>query len=1277
MLKKYWKNAISLVLVVALLIGILPTVAYAQDVLPTELECDTQTGMSTIYEYQPFDIGKAGTAYLNTYLSTLHVRRSDLSLGGNRLPVNIEFYYDAENILDADSAEVNPYGYGWTTAYSQIVHFDAEANRFAYKNENGTWVYFADSGTTTDTGKEIWTEQTTYGIGATGAVLHLTADALGTDYESVDIICNDVHHRFDSNGRLVSLEGDANQVSIAYVPGSQYKIQQITDAVGRQYCFLYSSANGDGVLTQIICKTASGETITSSNASVATMYGIENGLLLSVTQSNGDSIAYAYDPSGRLVAAANVDACGFAFAYSGETNTISTITTKAGMGTELEDSGNVVTVEKDAENETTVTDGDIQQSFTFDNCGRLSNCELRTKTQNLTRSASSQYTCVYGFNMTYGYVTDEDGIVTNSVVDVEVYDADGVIEDSTEETEPTETEPEETEASDYSDTTDAYGNILSETQTEGTLHQTTTYTYSSDGNYLASKTDENGNTEHYTYDANTGLLEALVDGNGNRTEYTYNAMRELTNVHLDMESIVGSTGMDADYTYAQGRLTQLDYGNYHYLFSYDIWGNVLSVTMNDSPLVSYDYGNGASRGMVETMTYGNGQEVFYTYNALGQVAAVGYTGQSNRFQYTYDTDGSLASIYDSQTGQTTEYNESGYEIRSANGAVLYSCTSGEDNHYTETVNGVTYQSTLQNQNNGSSSTKEIKDSSENRILSASTSYDAFNRLRSKSVNSAAVKVEQDYYYTTDERGNTGSLVEDYYAIYSTSEYQTSLSFNYTYDGNGNITGITKTERSGNIGNIPEPEPPVSSYALVPSDGTIGGSVEVQKDYHTTYAYDEAGQLIEAVDGETGKTYRYTYDEMGNILTAKTYTVSTSGSEKLVGERTYNYVDGILRGYTTKDGVQVPYQTDAMGNPTKIGSGLGGTTLTWGEGRMLTGISKNALNQVAYTYNADGLRTAKTVTKNGTTTTTQYIWGDNGLVAAITGNQTVVVLYGAEGEAVGFSVGGTVYTYVKNLQGDVIRILDEDGTAVVSYTYDPWGVPTVSGDTGLAAVNPCSYRGYYYDQETGFYYLQSRYYDPEIGRFLNADEVKYLNSSNSMVSCNLYSYCNNSPVFSNDPDGHVALAIAGATIYISAELVLAVCAFLLLVFVITYRKQIQQMISRLLSNLKALANALSVVVQNALKKSRLRRNVIHHIVAKADRRASTARYYLTNRSHGNMSVNSSINLISLNERFHRHLHTNAYFASVNSLLAIGNNKVGVIAAMCLIRTVLWAVNRRFF
>lgn len=214
--------------------------------------------------------------------------------------------------------------------------------------------------------------------------------------------------------------------------------------------------------------------------------------------------------------------------------------------------------------------------------------------------------------------------------------------------------------------------------------------------------------------------------------------------------------------------------------------------------------------------------------------------------------------------------------------------------------------------------------------------------------------------------------------------------------------------------------------------------------------------------------------------------------------------------------------------TVIGRLLGTTvttTLTWGEGRMLTGIRRDAQNQTTYTYNADGLRTEKAVTKNGTTAVTRYIWGDNGLAAAITGDQTVVVLYDSEGESVGFSVDGTVYTYVKNLQGDVLRVLDADGAAVVSYTYNPWGVPTVSGDSDLAAINPCSYRGYYYDQETGYYYLQSRYYDSSIGRFLNADDAALLSINRKFTSHNLFVYCGNSPADSSDPNGYFYISLA--------------------------------------------------------------------------------------------------------------------------------------------------------
>lgn len=317
--------------------------------------------------------------------------------------------------------------------------------------------------------------------------------------------------------------------------------------------------------------------------------------------------------------------------------------------------------------------------------------------------------------------------------------------------------------------------------------------------------------------------------------------------------------------------------------------------------------------------------------------------------------------------------------------------------------------------------------------------------------------------------------------------------------------------------------------------------------------------------------------MGNIQTAQTYTVSPNGSVQLTDEKTYWYENGIFCGYTSSNDGDVAYQTDEMGSPTEIGP----ETLAWGEGRMLTEITHGG-EVSRYTYNSDGLRESKSVTRNGRTVQTQYVWGDNGLAAAITGKQTVVVLYDAESEAVGFSVDGTVYTYVKNLQGDVIRILDKDGTAVVSYTYDPWGVPTVSGDTGLAAINPCSYRGYYYDQETGYYYLQSRYYDPNIGRFLNADDTKLLKEFSKGLEYNLFSYCANTPINAIDPFGYWFINISVWT----AGLVLDVIILLITVVAINVAKMsaIKWMrnISRAMKNLwNNLVRAVSTAIANSM------------------------------------------------------------------------------------------------
>ena len=117
-----------------------------------------------------------------------------------------------------------------------------------------------------------------------------------------------------------------------------------------------------------------------------------------------------------------------------------------------------------------------------------------------------------------------------------------------------------------------------------------------------------------------------------------------------------------------------------------------------------------------------------------------------------------------------------------------------------------------------------------------------------------------------------------------------------------------------------------------------------------------------------------------------------------------------------------------------------------------------------------------------------------------------------------------YFFEKNLQGDIIAVYNESGAKIGTYTYDAWGNHTATAISTATALerlvvtkyNPFRYRGYYYDTETGFYYLQSRYYNPTWGRFINADG--YLNANGDLIGFNMFAYCSNNPVMFVDPTG---------------------------------------------------------------------------------------------------------------------------------------------------------------
>ena len=204
----------------------------------------------------------------------------------------------------------------------------------------------------------------------------------------------------------------------------------------------------------------------------------------------------------------------------------------------------------------------------------------------------------------------------------------------------------------------------------------------------------------------------------------------------------------------------------------------------------------------------------------------------------------------------------------------------------------------------------------------------------------------------------------------------------------------------------------------------------------------------------------------------------------------------------------------------------GKYLSWDKGRQLT-----AFGNITFTYNASGIRTSKTVggTKHSYTLDGTKIlketWGDN----------TTIPLYSNEGDTCGIIYNGEPYYFIKNLQGDIISVTEKNGNTIAKYSYDAWGACTVVSDSSncnIATVNPYRYRGYYYDTETKLYYIQTRYYDPAVGRFINADYMYFWDIDKSSFATNQFHYCNNDPINNVDRNGKligkiIARAVVGA------------------------------------------------------------------------------------------------------------------------------------------------------
>ena len=341
---------------------------------------------------------------------------------------------------------------------------------------------------------------------------------------------------------------------------------------------------------------------------------------------------------------------------------------------------------------------------------------------------------------------------------------------------------------------------------------------------------------------------------------------------------------------------------------------------------------------------------------------------------------------------------------------------------------------------------------------------------------------RNFAYTSNQTVVTGSngvtATYNMNAFGEVSEYklqngESNKSYSYTYDSDGNITSIS-----------------------------LNGSLR------QSFTYNSSNELVRVDDKASNKSVTYAYDFVGNITSVKTYlyTTGTLGSPLTTQNYTYN---------SQNQRTDLGY--DASGNLTS----LNGYTFTW-SGRRLTA-AVNANTNISYTYNHNCIRTSKTV--NGTTT--YYEVDENNNVVKqyelVNDAETNVIefVYDSSNSPIYFTYNNATYYYEKNLQGDIVAILDGSGNTVVEYTYDIWGkLVSITGtlaDT-VGTINPLRYRGYYYDTETQLYYLQSRYYSPDLMRFISQDDPVFSNAQGEPLGSNLYVYCLNNPTNHSDPTG---------------------------------------------------------------------------------------------------------------------------------------------------------------
>ena len=590
--------------------------------------------------------------------------------------------------------------------------------------------------------------------------------------------------------------------------------------------------------------------------------------------------------------------------------------------------------------------------------------------------------------------------------------------------------------------------------------------------------------------------ESTLDGLPNNNTYSDGSAGS-TYVYSANNTLASETnrlGKTTNYYYnSSGNKIREDFDIYK--FYYRDHGELYQVKVNDVIKVTYNYSN--TTNLLQSIVYANGDTIYYTYDANNNLVSERRNNESAYATYSYNNDNELLTKTDFENAIEYSYgnNDSFSVMRYSDDFILQD--------YAE-------------------STNEGEVDSEDDIVTTINEHRYGRSVTSSVTNhSSSIAVggvgTANYSFTNNDKNNVASEEVRF------GSNTNALSTAYTYDTNDNITNKTVSLGSNtslNFVNTYDTKKRITSSTL----GNTGQS----------YSYDQYGQLTQMVDTANAFSESYTYDSRGNILTKnKVYDDANMPAETT----SFTYGNSAWQDeLTAVNGTSLTY--DANGNMLTYGT----KSFTWKNGRVLSGITDSGTNSsISYSYDENGIRLSKTV--NGTIT--WYTVKDGVILAQTTGGNSMFFQYDNAGNPLGFVRNNIQYFYITNQMGDVVGITDTSGNLIATYSYGAWGevlsvTPATSDNAtqlAIANANPIRYRGYYYDAETSYYYLQSRYYDPGICRFVNADDEWPLSINNPVFESQtrkttLYSYCNNNPVNNIDFDGKDAILIAAATFSLS-------------------------------------------------------------------------------------------------------------------------------------------------